>query len=99
MSIIEREIESNSGGLLMLVEIVYECDITEDGRVLIQIDLEEANVLAVTGYDKDGKVVYDYEHRNLSKERLEHLDEVAFSIIENDVIDGGSIYEDLWDKA
>lgn len=108
MNIIEREIESNSGGILLLVEIVYDCEPSyygsiDGGRLTYRlpgrVDLVEVNVLAVTGYDTNGQVVYDYEHRALSKERLAHLDEVAFSIVENDICDGGRIYEAMWEKG
>lgn len=108
MSIIELEIESNSGGILLTVEIVYDCEPAEYGsidggrlsyHIPGRINLEEVNVLTVTGYNKDGDVVYAYEHRVLSKERLAHLDEVAFSIVENDICDGGHIYEEMWGRA
>lgn len=108
MSIIEREIESNSGGILMLVEIVYECEPAEYGsidggrltyRVPGQINLEEVNVLAVTGYDHGGEVIYDYEHRAMSEDRLAWADEIAWQIVESDICDGGYIYEDMWERA
>jgi hypothetical protein len=108
MSIHELEVESNSGGIIMMLEIVYECEDTEYGsidggrltyRVPGQINLEEVNVLAVVGYDRDGAEVYEYDHRQLSKERLEQLDEVAWNIVEYDICDGGRIYEELWERA
>lgn len=108
MSIIEREIESNNGGCIMLVEIVYECEPAEYGsidggrltyRVPGQINLEEVNVLAITGYDRDGNEAYEYDHLKLSKERLAWLDDVAWQIVESDICDGGYIFEEMWEKA
>lgn len=104
----ERDIESPNGNIVMRVEIVYDAHTTEYGsldggrleyRIPGQLDLQEVNVLAVTGYDMDGEAVYEYDHRQMTKERLDHLDEIAWGIVENDICDGGLIYEDLWQEV
>lgn len=103
----ERDIESPNGNIVMRVEIVYDAHGTEYGsvpgtsleyRIPGQIDLQEVNVLAVTGYNCDGCEAYEYDHRQMTAERLAHLDEIAWGIVENDICDGGLIYEDLWEQ-
>lgn len=108
MSICDHTFESNSGGIVLTAEIVYDCHPADIGnidggrltyRTPGRIDLQEVNVLAVTGYDMDGEAVYEYDHRQMTKERLAHLDEIAWGIVENDICDGGPIFEALWQEA